>query len=128
VRLTIHQEGPTAVVRAEESGLRAATLNLVLNAIEAAGRGGDVQLAVLVHDDMATIEVTDTGPGPPPHLTDTLFEPFTTSKPEGVGLGLALTQQVASEHGGSLRWERNAGQTRFALTLPLVDADLPDTP
>ncbi len=125
VRLTLVESQTPALVLAEESGLRAAILNLILNAVEAAGRGGHVQLKVQQNDRAATIVVVDTGPGPPTHLADSLFEPFATGKPEGVGLGLALTHQVATAHGGSLSWEHDDGQTRFALTLPREDAPTP---
>ena len=74
-------------------------MNLALNAIEAAGSGGEVSLAAASDGDDVAIEVADTGPGPPPELADTLCEAFVTSKPEGVGLGLALAHQVAIEHG-----------------------------
>ena len=65
-----------------------------------------------------SIEVVDSGPGPPPELADVLYEPFVTSKPEGVGLGLALARQVALDHGGRLSWTRSGEATRFILTLP----------
>jgi signal transduction histidine kinase len=107
---------------ADPSGIRAAALNLALNAIEAAGPGGLVSLEALARGDEVAIEIADTGPGPPPELADALCDAFVTSKPEGVGLGLAIAQQVAVEHGGRLSWSREGGETRFRLVLPRSDA------
>jgi signal transduction histidine kinase len=118
VTLDVRGEGPPIGVMAEESGLRAAALNLTLNAVQAAGHGGMVRLETTSAGEAVTIEVSDNGPGPPPELANSLFEPFTTSKPEGVGLGLALAQQVAAAHGGQLSWARAAHETRFRLTFP----------
>ncbi|MFO0953228.1 MAG: HAMP domain-containing sensor histidine kinase [Isosphaeraceae bacterium] len=118
-------DAPLEVV-ADEAGLRAAVLNLVLNAAEAAGHGGTVRLRAEDRDGRTTVEVRDTGPGPPAELAGTLFEPFATSKPEGVGLGLALAHDVATSHGGTLAWDRDGGETRFRLTLPATpDATRP---
>jgi signal transduction histidine kinase len=108
-------------LRADRSSLRAAVLNLTLNAIEAAGPGGAVRLEARSRGDEVAIDVADTGPGPPPELATALCEAFVTSKPEGVGLGLALAQQVATEHGGRLSWTRAGGETRFCLALPKWD-------
>ncbi len=105
-------------IKADRSSLRAAVLNLTLNAIEAAGQGGNVSLEAFAHDREVFVEVVDSGPGPPAELAGELFEPFVTSKKEGVGLGLALARQVAVDHGGQLSWIRAAGATRFRLTLP----------
>ncbi len=102
----------------DPSSVRAAVLNLTLNAIEAAGCGGEVSIEALSRDDVVSIEVADTGPGPPPELAEALCEAFVTSKPEGVGLGLALAKQVAEQHGGRLSWSRAGGETRFRLALP----------
>ncbi len=112
------REQAPLVVLADRSSLRAAILNLVLNAIEAAGPGGSVSLEVEGRGDRVSIEVVDSGPGPPTQLADTLCEPFVTTKPEGVGLGLALARQVAIDHRGRLSWDRIDGETRFRLTLP----------
>jgi signal transduction histidine kinase len=120
VTLDVRGAGPPLGVVAEESGLRAAALNLALNAVEAAGHGGMVRLEISSDGDAVAIEVSDTGTGPPPGLTESLFEPFTTSKPEGVGLGLALAQQVAARHGGRLSWDRADHETRFRLSFPRV--------
>ena len=65
-----------------------------------------------------TVEISDTGPGPSPEVAETLLDAFVTSKPEGVGLGLALANQVAVEQGGRLSWSREGGVTRFVLALP----------
>lgn len=111
------KNGPTRVV-ADETGLRAAVLNLTLNAVEAAGPGGEVELATSARNGEVTIAVSDTGPGPPHDMAKNLFDPFVTSKPEGVGLGLALARRVAIEHGGWLTWTREGDRTIFRLTLP----------
>ena len=105
-------------IKADLEGVRAALLNLVLNAIEAAGAGGRVDLQMRIMDQTVHFEVIDDGPGPPTELVATLFEPFVTGKAEGVGLGLALARRVAVEHGGALVWSREAGLTRFRLTIP----------
>ncbi|MSR58384.1 MAG: HAMP domain-containing histidine kinase [Planctomycetaceae bacterium] len=105
----------------EVEGLRAAILNLGLNAIEAAGRRGSVSMEARRDGLFVTIDVCDTGPGPPPDIADSLFDPFVTGKPEGVGLGLSLARRIAVEYGGSLAWLRESGRTIFRLTLPAVD-------
>ncbi len=102
VTLHDHRGEVPLEVTADEAGLRAAILNLTLNAVEAAGHGGSVWLETVVEGGAVAIDVSDTGPGPPPGLAVSLFEPFTTSKPEGVGLGLALALEVAAQHGGKL--------------------------
>ena len=121
-RVTLTQLRPAGAgaleLFAEPSSLRAAILNLALNAIEAAGQGGTVSLEAYSQNGEVSIEVVDSGPGPPPDLADVLYEPFVTSKPEGVGLGLALVRQVAHDHAGRLSWARAGEATRFILTLP----------
>jgi signal transduction histidine kinase len=99
--------------------LKAAILNLVLNGIEAAGVGGRVVLSAACDEDAIAIEVRDSGAGPPPEVRDSLLEPFVSSKPEGVGLGLALAEMAAAAHGGTLSWNRENGQTVFTIRVPV---------
>jgi len=103
-------------------GLRSALLNVVLNAVEAAGRGGRVRIETAAEPNRVVVGVEDTGPGPPEAIRDSLTEPFVTTKPEGLGLGLAVARAVALEHGGSLDWGRLGDCTRFTLSLPVLAA------
>ena len=77
-----------------------------------------MQLEARRRGDLAAVDVIDSGPGPPPELAETLCEPFVTSKPEGVGLGLALAQQVASDHGGKLFWTRGPAKPVLHSPFP----------
>ncbi|MBC7852752.1 MAG: HAMP domain-containing histidine kinase [Pirellulaceae bacterium] len=98
-------------------------LNLLLNGIEAAGSGGWVRIETGILDEQrhAFVRLLDSGSGPPVEIEAKLFEPFATSKPEGVGLGLAVARQIARAHGGELVFSRNGeGATCFELRLPLA--------
>lgn len=96
-----------------------ALVNLVMNAIEAVGTGGNVSCTLhsLPTQDNNTIpwhwQIEDDGPGPPVELGRSITEAFVTSKPEGIGLGLAMAKRVAETSGGSLDWVRVNGKTAF---------------
>jgi len=119
VRLEVDTPGPLPQCTGRREALRAALLNLALNAIDAAGRDGRVRLEARLAPGGLELAVEDDGPGPPPALEDSLTEPFVTGKQEGIGLGLAVARAVAEEHGGRLAWSRADGRTRFVIALPL---------
>jgi signal transduction histidine kinase len=98
--------------------VRAGLLNIVLNAIEAAGSGGRIRLWTKRSGKNVEVHVADSGRGPSEDLGERLFEPFVTSKPEGVGLGLALAQAVARDQGGDVAWSRVGDETVFTMSLP----------
>jgi len=76
---------------------------------------------------MLAVTVEDSGLGPPAELSLSVFDPFVTGKPEGIGIGLALVKMVADEHGGGVSFERTDGRTRFTLTLPEASVAGPES-
>ena len=108
----------TCVVSADATALSHLLGNVIGNAVEAAGAGGEVSIQARSASKGFVIEVTDTGPGPPPGIAAKLFDPFVTGKDQGIGLGLAVAKQAAEAHGGAVRWERRDGKTVFVIELP----------
>jgi signal transduction histidine kinase len=97
--------------------------NLLINAIEAAATMPHerrlVRIGVEDHGASACVVVEDSGPGIDPQIEATMFEPFATSKAEGMGLGLAISRTLVRAHGGELTASGAAGGgARFVLTLP----------
>jgi PAS domain S-box-containing protein len=100
--------------------VRAAILNLLLNAVQAMAGSGRVLVQVSANGDTAHIEVTDTGPGIPDDLRERVFEPFFTTKARGGGLGLPIARRTAELHGGGLALACPVGGgTRLTMTLPI---------
>ncbi len=110
-------EEPAISLNADAAQLGHLLLNVLTNAIEAAGPGGWVEVRWGIGEN-AFVEIRDSGPGPAPEIATRLFEPFVTGKREGVGLGLAVGRQVAEAHGGTIRWARETNCTCFRIELP----------
>ncbi|WP_144991950.1 sensor histidine kinase [Polystyrenella longa] len=105
---------------ADGDGVRAALLNLLMNAIEAAGPQGVVGLkSFYSQENQLVIEVSDNGPGVSPEIEREIFKPFFSTKQEGIGLGLALAEQAARDCDGSLSLDRHEDRTCFRLTLSI---------
>jgi signal transduction histidine kinase len=119
---------PLPTLLADASQLTQALVNLVINALQAVGQHGRVEVSVSAPAALGDviIEVRDTGPGIPPDGLSAVFEPYYTTKPEGSGLGLWIAQQVATAHGGSLRAANTPGAGAvFTLRLPAPPKDGP---
>lgn len=98
--------------------------NLIANALDALADqpAGVLTIRTRREQDIARIEVCDTGNGIPDDLLARIFDPFFTTKPfgEGSGLGLDIAARIVDRHRGSLWAESTAGDTRFITTLPLT--------
>jgi len=96
-------------------------LNLVLNAVDAMPSGGRLNLSTTWSEEPAgaRLVVTDNGVGMPSHITARVFEPFYTTKAEGLGLGLYVTRTIVEQHGGQISVESVPGKgTAFEVWLP----------
>lgn len=115
---TVETETAPVTALADAGRLRQALLNLVLNATQAGGDGVTVRLEVRRSGGDVRMTVCDDGPGVPPELKDSLFEPFVGARAGGSGLGLAVAARIAERHGGRLELEPSPRGARFALTIP----------
>ncbi|MBK6597080.1 MAG: PAS domain-containing protein [Proteobacteria bacterium] len=107
-----------------------AILNIGRNALQAVGTRGQIVLRTRVlgnvsigpvrHRLVASIAMHDDGPGVPPEIRDSLFYPLVTGRSNGTGLGLALSQELVTRHGGLIEYVSRPGATVFTILLPLA--------
>jgi signal transduction histidine kinase len=124
VDFQLPQETPDARVKGRLNQLQQVLMNLILNAADAARSGAAghrVWLEVSTQSTRCEIAVRDSGPGVSGLEAHTIFEPFFTTKADGTGLGLALSKQIAQQHGGALQLT-NPGEAGacFVLSLPVA--------
>lgn len=113
-------QGGKVSASVDDELLRAALLNLLLNAAQAMTGRGRITVTLGRVDDWATIVVRDTGPGIPPGVREQVLEPFFTTKARGGGLGLPIAWRMAELHGGTLELDcPTDGGTVVTLTLPI---------
>lgn len=102
--------------------LRTCFYNLFINAFDAMPTGGELRINSERDGGTIRITVSDTGIGIDAESRDRIFEPYFTTKPKGVGLGLALTRKIVEEHGGRMTYEPRAEVgSRFILQFPLPE-------
>ena len=114
-------ESHTNSVLVEKVQIQQVLLNLMRNAIEAMHESGKKELLVAtkaVDGKMIEVSVADTGPGISEEIADRLFQPFVTTKPAGMGVGLSISKRIVEAHGGEMWAEPNpGGGTVFRFTV-----------
>jgi PAS domain S-box-containing protein len=114
--------GSRRVLPLDRPRIERAVENLVRNAVEAAGRGGHVEVVTRDDPHSTVVVVDDDGPGIAPEDRARVFELFWTRKRGGTGLGLPLAQRAVESHGGEIEvLARPGGGARFVVHLPLAD-------
>jgi signal transduction histidine kinase len=96
--------------------------NLLQNGMQAMPEGGTLRVATRRLPDAVEAEIRDTGSGIARENLESIFNPFFTTKPDGVGLGLAIVSKIVDDHGGKITVASEAGRgTSFKITLPLPE-------
>src|SRR5215213_8748842 len=111
--------GPDAAAAMfDESSMRGALMNLILNAIEAMRDGGTLTIAIDRTAETLRLEITDTGRGISDEDVKQIFEPFFTTKDQGLGLGMPYAKKIIEQHGGTISLSSRAGAgTTVRITL-----------
>jgi signal transduction histidine kinase len=124
VEVQIARDVPT--VSADAVQIEQVLVNLVRNSVEAlsdAGRhDGRIVIGATCSEDAVSVEVRDNGPGFDLDVAERASAPFTTTKPEGLGLGLSLARSIVEAHGGTLSIESGAFGASVSFTLPRITA------
>ena len=115
-RITV-ETGPSVHVSIDPDQIEQVFINLMRNAVEAAGERGGVRVRWHGNGSNVVVEVEDDGPGLA--RTDNLWVPFFTTKPHGTGIGLVLSREIVENHGGSIALENRVGAKGCVATVRL---------
>jgi two-component system, LuxR family, sensor kinase FixL len=127
IEVELNLEAPSDCVLADAVQVRQVLSNLTKNAVEAMSLSDDRRLRIATTPSahgMIRVDVSDTGCGLAPHVLKNLFEPFQTTKQNGIGIGLSISRIIIEAHYGRIWASANPdGGTTFSFTLPLGNAE-----
>ncbi|MCA1579260.1 MAG: response regulator [Acidobacteria bacterium] len=122
VRLSMDHRAAYALL--DESSIRGALMNLILNAIEATPERGVVSIASDRTDGSVRLKITDTGPGIDDENAKKIFEPFYTTKVGGLGLGMPYAKRIIEQHGGTISLNNRPGEgTTVSVVVPAAQKE-----
>jgi signal transduction histidine kinase len=110
------------VICANEGDLRQVFLSIIANAVDAMEGEGTLVIETVTAGNSISVNISDTGPGIPPHLINRIFDPFFTTKLEkgGTGFGLSVADKIIKENHGKIDVTSEEGKgTTFTITLPI---------
>lgn len=109
--------GLDVTVLGDQGRLEQVFVNLIQNALDAMSSGGAIDVAVAEIDGKAIVRISDSGPGVPDAVRTRLFQPFTSSKTDGLGLGLVICRDIMTDLGGDLALAPGPQGATFVITL-----------
>ncbi len=124
VQVELIRKNPLTEIWADPDQLKEVLVNLLVNACEVMVKGGVIRIleeeeTMEAGKRVATITVSDNGPGIPESIQENIFQPFFSTKEEGTGLGLSIASRIVENHGGRLSLRSQEGEgTAFVITLP----------
>ena len=134
VRLEKFYQGELPPILADKDRLKQALFNICLNGVQAMTGGGNLRIKLsceqrhsreigdrAVSPKKVKIKIQDTGPGITKQDKDRIFDPFYTTKPEGVGIGLSISHKIISDHGGKVRLSSSSHGTTFEIIIPSLE-------
>ncbi len=80
----------------------------------------NISISEVFHRIALKVDITDNGPGVPPHMLSTIFYPMISGRADGTGLGLPITHSIINQHGGMIECKSKPGETTFSVVLPLT--------
>jgi two-component system sensor kinase FixL len=124
IHVTLRSEPDMPSIIVDKIQIQQVALNLIRNAIESMATQERRELSITVrsNNDAALFDISDTGHGIGQDVRDRLFQPFVSTKPEGMGVGLSICRTIVESHGGRI-WAEPVidGGTRFQFTLPFAE-------
>ena len=117
VHVSLSDEAALAMI--DESSMRGALMNLILNAVEAMPEGGRLTVRCDRNEQTLRLEIEDTGQGISEEAVKNIFEPFYTTKEQGLGLGMPYAKKIIEQHGGTITCDSRPGEgTTICIALP----------
>ena len=126
IETSVNLSSASCTVSGDQVLLQQVLVNLVMNAMDAMAETSSARRQFAISTEVkaanVAVSVRDTGTGLPAHLDGTLFTPFTTTKSNGLGIGLTIARTIVERHGGTIEAHNNSeGGATFIVTLPLAE-------
>lgn len=121
VSIKVHLNGNSQMIKTDPEQITRVFSNIVSNAVQSMnGKAGKVNISTVSDDSYISVKFQDTGCGIPKENMDKIFEPLFTTKPKGIGLGLAISKRLVEQNGGTIKVSSRVGKgTTFTVKLPI---------